>query len=482
MPCRAPANLACSWRLTAFAPKRDLPLGIIAGALSLAMSVILIGCGGPLSPNHSNDSVVTHFGYPGSSLVATVVPTNGALAISEAYFGMTIHRLISSATSSKAVPFPPFPIQTFRLWDVVGWNTLEPANGQYDWTTMDGTIAIAKQNGVSDFIFTFGYVPAWASTNPTGSCGFPGESGTCDAPDMQAFDDFVTHLVRRYCGVMQYFETWNEPNLKDFWNGTDDQLVSVARDLYKIAKDRDNCGCTNGVCAPGGGVNPNQVILPPINSINEANLSWLDAYLAAAGPTYPYADIASFHGYGNEQPEDIVAAVAQLTKTLARHGLSSLELWDTEASWGTSTNDDQKEEVSWLMRFHIAQEVSGVSRFVWYAYDDCATGTLWGPACQNSPDNWQGIRLPGQAYGTVEDWTVGATFDHCEHYQDGFWACQLERAGGYEGWILWYSTGASRLVHVPGRLQLTKYRDWQNNSEVLPEEIIVGQMPVIVEN
>jgi beta-galactosidase GanA len=48
----------------------------------------------------------------------------------------------------------------------VGWNTLEPANGQYNWTTMDGTIVIAKQNGVSDFIFTLGYVPTWASQNP----------------------------------------------------------------------------------------------------------------------------------------------------------------------------------------------------------------------------------------------------------------------------------------------------------------------------
>lgn len=184
------------------------------------------------------------------------------------------------------MPFPPFPIHTFRLWDVVGWEMLEPANGQYDWTTIDGTIATAKQNAVIDFIFTLGYVPTWASTNPTDRCGYANVLGSCDAPDMRAFDDFTTQFVRRYCGAVQYFETWNEPNLNYFWNGTDAQLLAIAGDLYRIAKDPANCGCTNGVCSPGGGVNPNRVLLPSISNINGPNLSWLDAYLAAAGERY----------------------------------------------------------------------------------------------------------------------------------------------------------------------------------------------------
>jgi hypothetical protein len=204
--------------------------------------------------------------------------------------------------------------------------------------------------------------------------------------------------------------------------------------------------------------------------------------LAAAGATYPYADVASFHGYGYAKPEDIVQGVAQLKKTLGRHGLSALELWDTEASWGDTTTITQEHEASWLMRFHIAQAVSGVSRFVWYAYDNCAWGTLWGPACSGSLYNWQGIRLPGEAYANVQGWIVGATLTHCEEYEDGLWACELQRPGGYEGWILWDNTGAKRLVPIPTELQLKKYRDWQNNISVLPQEITVDQMPIILEN
>jgi hypothetical protein len=182
------------------------------------------------------------------------------------------------------------------------------------------------------------------------------------------------------------------------------------------------------------------------------------------------------------QPEQIAQGVAQLQKILARHGLSGLELWDTEASWGQTAAGAQEQEASWLMRFHIVQQLSGVSRLVWYAYDNCEWGTLWGPACGSSPDNWQGVRLPGDAYATLETWITGATLTHCDRYQNGLWACELQRSGGDEGWILWDSTGASVSVPVPRELQLTQYHDWQNNVSAVPQQITVGQTPVLLDN
>jgi hypothetical protein len=396
---------------------------------------------------------------------------------------MTIHRLVYNPVSpSKPVaPFPPFPLRTFRFWDVVNWTSLESAEDQFDWAIMDGTIGVAQQNGVRDFVFTLGDVPPWASTNPADSCA--GNSpGACDAPKMRAFDDFVTHVVQRYCGVVRYYETWNEPNLTTFWNGTNAQLLTVARDLYRIAKDPANCGCANGVCAPGGGANPNQVLLPSINSINADNLDWLDKYLGTAGANYPYADITTFHGYNYTQPEGIAEGVRELKEVLGKHGLSSVELWDTEASWGNTVANDEEQEASWLMRFHVAQAVSGVSRFVWYAYDNCAWGTLWGHACGSSRDDWQGVRLPGEAYATLEGWLSGATLTHCEYYKDGLWACELQRSGGYEGWMLWSSKGTNLSVSIPSGLKLARYHDWRNNVAPLPAEINVDQMPVLAEN
>ena len=422
-----------------------------------------------------NGQLVASFPYSGSPLVNTQIPPNAATPISGNFFGMTIQHLGST-------PFPAFPVSTFRLWDVAVWSTVEPSSGQFVWTKMDGSIAIAKQNGVSDFIFTFGSVPAWASSNPSDPCTNGDGAGACDPPDMTAFDDLTTRVVQRYCGTIKYYETWNEANNSSYWAGTNDQLLTIARHINQIAKDPANCGCANGVCAPNGGANPNQVLMPSISRITPANLSWLDSYLAGAGAQYPYADVAAFHGYDITSPEDIAIGIQSLNQTLAKHGLSNLQLWNTEASWGSMTPVGQP-QASWLMRYHAVLAMSGVSRFIWYSYDNCGWGTLWETTLCSSPQMPVGqLTDPGKSYGVIESWLSGATLPSCQQYANGLWACELQRAAGYDAWMLWSSTGTDITVPIPDNSGLTVYRDWQNNVNTLPTELTVGQMPVLLEN
>ena len=451
--------------------------------------VALVGCSAQFSNAFQGISANTcsaPFPYLSSPLAATLTPPISSANISSNYFGMTIHSLApNSSTSSTGglTPFPPFHFSTFRLWDVAAWRILEPSKGVFDWTKMDGTIAIARKNGVRDFVFTFGNIPVWASTNPADPCGNIGWGpGTCDPPDMAAFDDFTARMVQRYCGTVKYYEPWNEPNSKQFWGGTNAQLLEVTKHLYQIAKDPANCGCVDGVCSPNGGTNPNQVMLPPITDPGAASVAWLDSYLAAAGPQYPYADIASFHGYGATNPEDIVAGVQLIKLTLAKYGLADRQLWNTEASWGPETSELGEQQASWLMRYHIALVASGVSRFIWYAYDNCTWGTLWlGSSCRSSQGAPNSITIPGTAYGVIESWLTGASLDHCDHYQNNLWACELHRARGFAGWMLWSASGTSISVPIPDTIGLTVYRDWQNNVNALPAQIIVSQMPVLLE-
>jgi len=415
------------------------------------------------------------FSYAGSPIEGTIVPPNPSAPISGDFFGMTI---LHSDT-----PFPAFPVATLRFWDVAAWQDVEPSSGQFDWTHMDSTVATGQENGVSDYIFTFGSVPAWASTNPTEPCTGGNGPGSCAPPDMAALADFTTNVVQRYCGTIKYYETWNEPNNPFYWSGTNAQLLAVAQQVYQIAKDPANCGCANGICAPNGGVNPNQVLMPPISHINPANLSWLDSYLAGAGASYPYADVAAFHGYGSAtNPEGIVAQVQSFSQTLANHGMSNLPLWNTEASWGPLTSVDQ-DQASWLMRYHMALAATGVSRFVWYAYDNCGWGTLWeAPWCSDPQMPTGQVTAPGEAYGVIESWLSGASLSTCQQYENGLWACELQRAGGYDGWMLWSSAGTDIPVPIPANSGLIVYRDWQNNVDPLPTELTVTEMPVLLEN
>jgi hypothetical protein len=368
------------------------------------------------------DAATTSFG---SQMQSILSPPNAPVSITDTFFGMTIQNLTQYNTFSEpTTPFPDFEVPTFRFWDVAKWAQVEPSSGTYDWRNMDGIIAIGKSNGIKDYVFTFGDIPAWAIASPAPSSNLAcaNAAGACNPPDMNAFDEFATTLVKRYCGTIKYYETWNEPNWvnsatpRSFWHGNNAQLLAIAKDLYRIAKDPANCGCTNGVCSPGGGTNPNQVLLPSISTIDTASLAWLDTYLAAAGSQYPYADIAAFHGYNETNPEHIISDVVLLRKTLAAHGLSGLDLWDTEASWGGDNLMTTDQQASWLMRFHVAQAVAGVSRFIWYAYDSCGYGTLWTPgywngACAKPQGPASTITAPGEAYPVIESWLIGATVD-----------------------------------------------------------------------
>jgi hypothetical protein len=347
---------------------------------------------------------------------------------------------------------------------------------------MDQTLALAQQNGVTDFIFTFGRVPQWASTNPTDPCTGGDEPESCDPPQLNALDDFATSFVQRYCGKIRYYETWNEPNNTFFWNGTNAQLLTVAQHVYQIAKNPANCGCTNGACSPNGGDNPNQVLMPSVSNLKQYDLNWLNSYLSEAGPEYPYADIASFHGYGATNPEDIADQVQQFRQTIASHGLGNLPLWNTEASWGDETSEVGQDQASWLMRYHMVQATIGVSRFVWYAYDNCDWGTLWSVSpCGNSQAN-HGLTPPGVAYAVIEKWLTGANLSGCNQYKDGLWACELTRPGGYDAWMLWSSTGTSISIPASDYSGLTVYRDWQDNVSSLSTNLVVDQMPVLLEN
>jgi hypothetical protein len=186
-------------------------------------------------------------------------------------------------------------------------------------------------------------------------------------------------------------------------------------------------------------------------------------------------------------PEQVVTEVQSLKQILGKYGLSNLPLWNTEVSWQLNTSDNDQSQVSWLMRYHATQLVLGISRVVWYTYDNCTWGTLWSsPLCsgtQGPADPVSQLTVAGAAYSTLEKWFTGASLTQCQQYQNGLWACELQRSGGnYDAWMLWSSTGASISVPVPGTFGLTVYRDWQNNVLTLPAQITVTQMPVLLEN
>ena len=184
--------------------------------------------------------------------------------------------------------------------------------------------------------------------------------------------------------------------------------------------------------------------------------------------------IVEIHGY--TQPEAIQDDMRWLRGIV---GLS-VEVWDTEGSWGKEGTLTEGQEANWLMRAYIVQAASGVSRFYWYAYGSCSWGPLYGPSCGDSPDHQQGMREAGMAYGTVSKWLLGATIGACSSDDEQTWSCTLTRPNGYQGVMMW-NASSSMQVQTPTR-SFVQYRDWQNTANPLGTTVNVSPMPILIEN
>jgi hypothetical protein len=396
------------------------------------LTALLVSCGGnkTLAPLSSQQQV-----FPA---------IRGGSPVSADYFGMHLQCVTVSWCSTGTVPYPTgMKFSSIRLWDSAYWGSIEPGRDVYNWGELDSLIGAATANGVSDFIFTFGNPPTWA-LNPDGSVN-QGDA-----------DEFLTTLVRRECGTIQYYETWNEANLPSSWTGTQTQLITLAQHFYQIV--RANCPAA-------------KVLTPSVNTLTYADSRmWLQWWLQQG---IPY-DIIAFHGY--TQPEAIQDDMRWLRGIV---GLS-VEVWDTEGSWGKEGTLTEAQEANWLMRAYIMQAASGVSRFYWYAYGSCSWGSLYGPSCGASPDHQQGMREAGIAYGTVSKWLLGATIGACSSDDEQTWSCTLTRPNGYEGVILW-NMSSSMKVQIPAK-SFVQYRDWQNTENPLGTKVNVSPVPILIEN
>ena len=114
----------------------------------------------------------------------------------------------------------------------VGFDPANPASPGYDWTKLDAAVRSAVAHGLR-VMFTVSSAPAWAEGPSRPAGAYRGAW----KPDAAAFGAFGQALAARYSGSfpdplqpgstlpqVQYFETWNEPNLDNYlspqWEGT----------------------------------------------------------------------------------------------------------------------------------------------------------------------------------------------------------------------------------------------------------------------
>jgi hypothetical protein len=327
----------------------------------------------------------------------------------------------------------PATFGTNRFHDSgVSWNEIHLGPGQFKWTTLDKEVALLPSKKPT---YCFSRTPQWASMRPSepGPCG--GNLTGCGAPPVDVdstnahWKEFVTALATRYKGRFDY-EGWNEANgayKGAFWTGTIPQLVRMQSDAYAIIRATDPMARVAGPSVDG-----------------ESNqFNWLDSYLSAGGGNFQ--DAVTFHAYLHDLNPDpaptLTSWLAQFRALMAKHGIASQELWQTEGSWahgglgaGPLTPEQQ---AAYTQQSMILGWSAGVSRWVHYSYDNLNTAYLWNGA----------LTLAGKAYAELYTWLVGAELTQpATKASDGTWTVSLTLADGTSATISWKSDSKPTLT------------------------------------
>jgi hypothetical protein len=353
--------------------------------------------------------------------IATELQTPTA-TIPDTYFGLHIHHL----DTSTPTPWPSMPVPAWRLWDAgVNWPDLEPDKGKWQFARLDRYVLLCQQHGTS-ILLPLGGSPAWASARPQVpspySMGFTAEPANLD--DWRVY---VRTVVSRYKGRISAYEIWNEPNLRDFWSGTTEQMLTLTKEASQIIHS----------------VDPHAIVVSP-SATSDYGVPWLAEFLKLGGGQF--VDVIGYHFYVDPQtklPEEMVPDIQTVERTMAQYNFGKLPLWNTESGWLAPARFDSEEVAAgFLSRAYILAWAAGVQRFYWYAWDNSSLAIR----TYNEVDHT--TTSAGYAYKVMEQWLVGAQMDGCMDRADHTWTCQLNRSGKKE-WIVWNPQG-NRKFDVPG--------------------------------
>ena len=147
---------------------------------------------------------------------------------------------------------PPGPVRAARDVGLVhelpcsayridcGWAYVEPERGKpYRFESTDAYVDLVRSKGHCPVLMMLGYQPGWAN---------PFDDPT-DQAKLDAYRAAIRAIVKRYAGVVDYWEAWNEPG--GFWFGGRDEeyltkgppmLLAVQKIVWEAVREFDPTG------------------------------------------------------------------------------------------------------------------------------------------------------------------------------------------------------------------------------------------------
>jgi xylan 1,4-beta-xylosidase len=223
--------------------------------------------------------------------------------------------------------------------DVLGTVKIEDGRTRYDFSGVDKLYDRLLAKRIRPFV-ELGFTPEAMATSPQTLFYWKGNTSHPRPDAWRALvEAFVNHLRERY-GHDEvrrwYFEVWNEPNLKDFWEGADQQAYfDLYVDTAKAIKAIDPQLRVGGPATAGA--------------------DWIPEFLAHAHAQKAPVDFVSTHTYGvdggflddegrddtrlSSSPDAIIGDVRRARQQTAASPFPDLPLYFTEWSSSYSPRD-----------------------------------------------------------------------------------------------------------------------------------------------
>jgi len=319
------------------------------------------------------------------------------------------------------------PFGALRLWDNgTAWSQIEIEPGVYKWDNLEGALENAQDKGMTDVLMVLGTTPEW-NAKEIGKDDYP-QPGAASAPkDLTAWDTWVTEVVTRYKGRISSYQIWNEANLKNFWNGTPEEMAELTKRAYDIIKNIDPDALVVSASPSTRLTGPFQKFFPAYLKALAAKDWPVDVF---AVHTYPAAD-------GDPTARGLLLDAVKTELTAA--GAPELPLWDTELNYGLAGPGDlPKQDITgaraagFVVRTYIDDLRLGVDRSYWYIWTPREYPLLGVQAFPGSDAE--------QGFFALENWVLGSQFDGCTEAETGAVTCNFSRDGS--SWVVaWAQKG-----------------------------------------
>lgn len=241
------------------------------------------------------------------------------------------------------------------------WQWVEPRPGEFDFGSVEtGVDRVLASGGRVTAILDYGV--DWAMPD-----------GTPGSIDPEVYATYAGALARYFCGRIDDFEVWNEPNLAQFWPPAPDPVRygALLRAAFRAVKD----ACPQARVLVGG-----------MSSV-DMMLEW--SFLRELGQAWPdlcdHFDGLAIHPYTVDQgasPEMDVrlegagylfpgqaAMTAMARDRLAEWGCPDRPIQFTEVGWPSYTVSEE-DQGRWLVRSALLAARDGVEGWFWYTFWD----------------------------------------------------------------------------------------------------------------